>query len=192
MENEEDHKFSGQRIDFAQLLQDDEAFENVFFPPISMDYNPMNINEYIDFNELHQLLNEEKSAEGVQFDVRNEGGVNRGHGRNRVAFRINNGGLMNAERKVEENVKKQVTKKSCVKGSVEAAQMRELTKIRNRESASRAFAKKKAYIQELELEVQTLRKKNANLKKLLHLFSESCPSLDMTQKQLRRTTSGPM
>ncbi|XVF22155.1 hypothetical protein REPUB_Repub12eG0149300 [Reevesia pubescens] len=181
--------FSLDQLDCTTLLQDEEVFENVFFPPTSMDNNPM----AMDFNELHEILNEEKVSEGVDFVVGNEGGQNGSHGSNMVATdQINNGdGLMNAKLTNEQNVKKWNVKKRLKKDSIEAAQARELHKIRNREAAARSFAEKKAYIEWLELEVQIFRKKNADLKKLL-LFSESSLSLDMTRKQLKRTASGPM
>ncbi|XWS31768.1 hypothetical protein CRYUN_Cryun23aG0104500 [Craigia yunnanensis] len=138
--NEEDHKFSGQntqQLDIIKILLDDEAFENMFFPPTSMDYNPMNINEYIDFDELHELLNEEKVNEGVHFVVGNEGGLDGKHGSNMVATQINNGDRsMNVKLTDEQNVKKWDTRKRYKKGSEESAQMRELKRIRNRDCSS--------------------------------------------------------
>ncbi|XVE77568.1 hypothetical protein DITRI_Ditri13aG0073900 [Diplodiscus trichospermus] len=160
----EDHKFSGQntqQLDFTVLLQDAQAFENVFFPPTSMDNSLMNTNEYIDFDELHDLLNNEKLNEGVHFVVGNEGGLSGSHG-------SNNGELIKAKVKDEQNVKKWPTRKRYEKGSVYAAQMKELHKIRNRESAARAYAQKKTH------------------------FLESSLSKDMSPDQLKRTASGPL
>ena len=145
--NEEDHKFSGQntqQLDFTILLQDTEAFDNLFFPPTFMDNNLMNINGCVDFNELHELLNEEKENEGVHFVVGNEGGLSWSHGSTMLATQINNGELMNVKLTDEENVKKwPKRRKRYEKGSADAARMRKLHKIRNRETAARAFAQKK-------------------------------------------------
>ncbi|XVF32825.1 hypothetical protein REPUB_Repub17cG0116100 [Reevesia pubescens] len=169
----ENHKFSvqnTQHLDITRLLQDDEAFENVFFSPNSMDYNPINfdelheilyeekisegvdfvveknMNEYIDLNKLHELLNEEKGSEGVHSVAENEGGtLNGSHGSNMVATQINKNGdeLMNVKLTVKQNIKRWTTKKRVKMDSKEAAQMKELKRIKNRVTAARAFAEKK-------------------------------------------------
>ncbi|XVF72681.1 hypothetical protein PTKIN_Ptkin12aG0139500 [Pterospermum kingtungense] len=152
----------------------------------SSDNNP---NKYIDLNYLHELLNEENGNEGVHFVVGNEGGFD--HGSNMEASQVKNGVdrvIMNVKQTGEQNVKKWKTRNRVKGGSKDSAEMRELKKIRNRETATRAYAAKKAYIEKLEFEVQKFRKKNANLKNLL-AFAGSSMSLDGTRKQLKRTAS---
>ncbi|XWS46602.1 hypothetical protein CRYUN_Cryun14cG0082500 [Craigia yunnanensis] len=104
--------------------------------------NTLMINEFVDFNELHELLNEEKENVGVYFVIGNESGLSGSYGSNMMATQINNGELMNVKLTDEENVKKWRKRKRYEKGSVDASRMRELHKIINRETAARAFAQK--------------------------------------------------
>ncbi|KAL4378723.1 hypothetical protein GQ457_02G002390 [Hibiscus cannabinus] len=174
-----------QQPDLQALLQDDDAFENVFFPSIYTDYNPTNPNEIIDFDELRAILDE-----GTHSVVENGGGSSGSHGSTAITAtdHINNDELMKAKTKLKN---KRVIRKwnRIQKGTSEDYEKKELQKIKNREAAARAFEENKAYVKWLELEVQKYRKKNADLKRSL-LFAESSISLDMSRKQLRRTSSG--
>ncbi|OMO63707.1 hypothetical protein CCACVL1_22342 [Corchorus capsularis] len=181
-----DHKFSGrnvQGLDLKKFVEDIETFENVFFPPQSMNYNPNYVNP-VNFDQVNQLLNEGNGNSDDGQVVVNVGG--QGHGSNMqepVQVQMNNNGQGNEE----ENV----TRKRYKKDSVDDAQKRELRKLKNRTTAARAFQQKKAYVEQLELEVQELSKKNAYLKKSLQ-FGISSLSSGMTQRNLRRTASAPL
>lgn len=118
-----------QHLDMKLLLQDDDAFESVFFPPTLLDYNLININELIDFDELHSILNEGEVDQGGSC-----------HGSTTTAELMNLNPKLNNQQHV---VKKWRTRKRLVKGSKEAAEKKELHKIRNREAAARAFEEKK-------------------------------------------------
>ncbi|KAK8509813.1 hypothetical protein V6N13_093659 [Hibiscus sabdariffa] len=177
-----------QQPDLQALLQDDDAFENVFFPSSYMDYNPANPNEIIDFDELRAILDE-----GTHSVMENGGGSSGSHGSTAIVAtdHTNNDELMKAKTKLNNKrvIRKWNARKSIQKGTSEDYEKKELQKIKNREAAARAFEENKAYVKWLELEVQKYRKKNADLKRSL-LFAESSISLDMSRKQLRRTSSG--
>ncbi|KAK8718135.1 hypothetical protein V6N13_045380 [Hibiscus sabdariffa] len=179
-------KFCGESTqrqpDLEALLQDDDAFENVFFPSTYMDYNPANLNEIIDFDELQAILDE-----GTHPVVENGGGSSG----SLATDHINNDELMKAKSKLNSKrvIRKWNARKRIQEGTSEDYEKKELQKIKNREAAARAFEENKAYVKWLELEVQKYRKKNADLKRSL-LFAESSISLDMSRKQLRRTSSG--
>ncbi|GMI69452.1 hypothetical protein HRI_000614500 [Hibiscus trionum] len=205
---ETEDKFCGQssqQLPIKALLQDADAFENVFFPSTYMDFNPAELNEIIDFDELRAILDDGKNSEETHSVVRNESGGGGGggggggrsvsHGSNTMvaAGHVNNGEVLR-NAKTKSNNEKQVikkwnTRKKIQKGTPEAYEKNELRKIKNREAAARAYQENKAHLKWLELEVQKYRKKNADLKRLIR-FAESSISLDMSRKQLRRTSSG--
>ncbi|KAH1073951.1 hypothetical protein J1N35_026279 [Gossypium stocksii] len=180
LKNEDE--FCGQRtqhLDMKLLLQDDDAFESIFFP----HYNLTNINELIDFDELHSILNEGEVNQG-----HDQGGSCHGS----TTTMVTTAEVMNVKPKLNNEqhaIKKWRTRKRLERGSKEAAEKKELHKIKNREAAARAFEEKKAYIKWLEVEVEKFRKKNAHMKRLLLVLGSSIDS-DMARKQLRRTASG--
>ncbi|OMP14263.1 hypothetical protein COLO4_00118 [Corchorus olitorius] len=150
-----------------------------------MDYNPNYVSP-VDFGKVNQLINEGNGNSDDGQVVVNGGG--QGHGSNmqepvQVQVQMNNNG--------QENEEENVTRKRYKKDSVEDTQRRELRKLKNRTTAARAFQQKKAYVEQLELEVQELSKKNAYLKKSLQ-FGLSSLSSGMTQRNLRRTASAPL
>ncbi|OMO63913.1 hypothetical protein CCACVL1_22189 [Corchorus capsularis] len=175
-----------QGFDLNKLLEDPNAFEMAFFPPESMNYNPNNhyVNQCIDFNELNQLLNEGNSGHD---QVVTNGGCDGSIMQQPVQLQVNNAQVMEADPRVQENIKqsgrgRRKYKQYCP----DAAHIR---KIKNREAARRSHDQKKAYMQQLESEVQGLRKQNANLWKFIQ-FSTSASSSGKDQKNLRRTASG--
>ncbi|KAB1999223.1 hypothetical protein ES319_D12G147000v1 [Gossypium barbadense] len=173
-----------QHLDMKLLLQDDDAFESIFFPPTLLDYNLTNINELVDFDELHSILNEGEVNQG-----HDQGGSCHGS----TTTMVTTAELMNVKPKLNNEqhvIKKWCTRKRHERGSKEAAEKKELHKIKNREAAARAFEEKKAYIKWLEVEVEKFRKKNADMKRLLLVLAGSSIGSDMARKQLRRTASG--
>ncbi|OMO82037.1 hypothetical protein COLO4_23296 [Corchorus olitorius] len=176
-----------QGFDLNKLLDDAEAFERAFFPPESMDYNPNNhyVNQCIDFNELNQLLNEGNSGHD---QVVTNGGCDGSIMQQPVQPQVNNGQVMEANPRVQQNVKQSGRRRRYKQYCPEAAHLR---KIKNREAARRSHDQKKAYMLQLESEGQELRKQNANLWKFIQ-FSTSASSSGKGQKNLRRTASAPV
>ncbi|OMO65978.1 hypothetical protein COLO4_30841 [Corchorus olitorius] len=95
---------------------------------------------------------------------------------------------MEANPRIQGNVKQSGRGRRCKQFCPVAAHLR---KLKCREAARRSHDRKKAYIQQLELEVQELRKQNANLMKF-NQVSASASSSGKCQKYLRRTASGPV
>ncbi|OMO70528.1 hypothetical protein CCACVL1_18817 [Corchorus capsularis] len=176
IKNEKDQNIQG--FDLNKLLEDAEAFERVFFPPDDQSPDNHYVNQYcIDFNELSQILNEGNSCDHGQID--NNGGCH-GNIMQQPVDQIANG--------LQGNVKQSGRGRRCKQFCPVAAHLR---KLKNREAARRSFDQKKAYIQQLELEVQELRKQNANLMKSFLVYA-SASSSGKGQKYLRRTASGPV
>ncbi|KAG8475313.1 hypothetical protein CXB51_031943 [Gossypium anomalum] len=177
LKNEDE--FCGQRaqhLDMKLLLQDDDAFESIFFPPALLDYNLTNINELIDFDELHSILNEGEVNQG-----HDQGGSCHGN----TTTMVTTAELMNVKPKLNNEqhvIKKWRTRKRLERGSKEAAEKKELHKIK-------IERQQLAYIKWLEVEVEKFRKKNADMRRLLLVLGSSIGS-DMARKQLRRTASG--
>ncbi|KAL5557826.1 hypothetical protein UlMin_034037 [Ulmus minor] len=84
------------------------------------------------------------------------------------------------------------TKKRVPESDEDSGDRKHQRMIKNRESAARSRARKQAYTNELEIEVNHLRKENARLKKQLEKFYMATPAAELPKKPtLYRTLTAP-